>query len=201
VINVLELSRINDARIVYASSYVYGSPRYLPVDEGHPVSFWNPYAGSKIVGENLCRCYHESFGLRAVILRPFNIYGDGQDLRFLIPSIIDQARKGSITLKDRAPRRDYVFIDDVVDAYTRAIEYDSTGFEVFNIGSGVSYSVDEVVEVVRKTCGNEVKVSYIGETRKNEIMETVAGISKARRLLGWDPVVDLEQGIKRVIEG
>lgn len=199
-INMLELSRINNARMIYASSYVYGSPKYLPIDEEHPLAFWNPYASSKIIGENLCRCYNENFGLRTVILRPFNIFGNGQDSRFLIPSIIDKAKTGRIDLKDPEPRRDFVYIDDVVEAFIKAAEYDYTDFEIFNIASGVSYSVKEIVDIVRKLIGAEVDVSYSKEKRVNEIMETVANIGKAKDVLGWEPRVGLEEGLERMIQ-
>lgn len=199
-INMLELSRINNARMIYASSYVYGSPKYLPIDEEHPLAFWNPYASSKIIGENLCRCYNENFGLRTVILRPFNIFGNGQDSRFLIPSIIDKAKTGRIDLKDPEPRRDFVYIDDVVEAFIKAAEYDYTDFEIFNIASGVSYSVKEIADIVRKLIGAEVDVSYSKEKRVNEIMETVANIGKAKDVLGWEPRVGLEEGLERMIQ-
>ncbi|MDP6381491.1 MAG: SDR family oxidoreductase, partial [Phycisphaerae bacterium] len=130
--NVLELCRQREARMVFTSSYVYGRPRRLPIDESHPLAAFNPYAQTKLIGEALCEGYHRDFDLRIVILRPFNIYGPKQSGPFLIPTIINQAESGKIVLKDPDPRRDLLYRDDVVNAYVRAAEYTRAPFEVFN---------------------------------------------------------------------
>ena len=148
-LNILELCRLyNIGNIVFASSYVYGSPEYLPVDEGHSLSPTSPYARSKVMGEGLCRAYHEDYGLKCVILRIFNIYGEGQSDSFLIPSILKQLVSGEIELMDPEPRRDFLYISDAVDAYVKAGHYTGSDFEVFNMGSGVSYSVDSIANKI-----------------------------------------------------
>src|SRR3972149_12306266 len=86
-LNTLELCRKYNAKYVYISSYVYGNPEYLPIDEDHPLVPFNPYADTKIIGENLCRSYNKFFNLNIMIVRPFNIYGPGQNSNFLIPFI------------------------------------------------------------------------------------------------------------------
>ena len=101
--NMLELARLNRVeRFIFASSYVYGNPEYLPVDEGHPLNPPNPYSRSKALGEGLCRGYYEDYGLKCVIIRPFNIYGEGQGNDFLIPSILRQLGAGKIELDRRS---------------------------------------------------------------------------------------------------
>ena len=88
-LNILELCRLYDInKIVYASSYVYGKPHYLPIDENHMTNPTNPYSRSKLIGEELCKSYHDDFGIECIVLRPFNIYGPGQRSDFLIPMII-----------------------------------------------------------------------------------------------------------------
>jgi UDP-glucose 4-epimerase len=198
-LNILELCRLCNAEsIVFASSYVYGQPQYMPIDEEHPLQPTNPYARSKILGEELCRAYNTDFGLKCIILRPFNIYGVGQNKNFLIPSIIAQLRYGKIELKDSDPKRDFIYISDIIDAYIKAGEFKGD-FEVFNIGYGKSYSVKEITEKIVQLYGKDVKINYKNERRKNEIMDTVADIRKAKEKLGWEPSVDIDAGLKSML--
>ena len=194
-LNMLELCRKYKARFVYTSSYVYGAPQYLPVDENHPVVAHNPYAQTKLIGEELCRAYWRDFSISSCILRPFNIYGPDQKGDFLIPSIIQQAKQGRIILKDPRPRRDFVYVDDVVSAYLACMEQSGTETEVFNIGSGESIAVTEVAQTVAKQFPS-VEIVFTGEQRPNEVLDTVADITKARDLLNWKPNVFFEKGIQ-----
>ncbi|MBT9151685.1 MAG: GDP-6-deoxy-D-mannose reductase [candidate division WS2 bacterium] len=199
-LNILELCRsCNADKIVFASSYVYGQPQYMPIDEEHPLQPANPYARSKVLGEELCRAYNTDFGVKCIILRPFNIYGVGQSKNFLIPSITAQLRYGKIELKDPAPKRDFIYISDVVDAYIKAGE-SNRDFDVFNIGYGKSYSVEEIVDRIVCLYGKNVKVEYSSERRKHEVMDTVADIRKAKELMGWAPTVPLDEGVRRTME-
>jgi len=200
-LNMLEIAKeMNVNKFVFASTYVYGPPQYLPIDEKHPIQATNPYTRSKIIAEELCKGYHEEYGLNCIILRPFNIYGKGQNKDFLIPYIIDQLPSEKIVLKDPNPLRDYVYIDDVISAYIKAATYGSKGFEIFNIGTGVSYSVKEIVDRVLHLSKRKIKVTYTSETRKNEIMNTVANIKKANEKLGWQPRIDIDAGLSRMLK-
>lgn len=199
-LNVLELCRLRDVKkIVFVSSYVYGQPRYLPIDEKHPVQPTNPYMRSKVLGEELCRAYNNDFGLKCIILRPFNVYGEGQSSDLLIPTIISQLRAGKVELKDPEPKRDFIYISDLISALIEAGKFDSD-FEIFNIGYGKSYSVKEIVEKIVQLYGKEVKIKYKNDRRKNEVMDVVADIRKARANLGWEPKVSFEEGLRRCIE-
>ena len=198
-LNILELCRLrNVEKIVFVSSYVYGQPRYLPIDEEHPVQPTNPYMRSKVFGEELCRAYNNDFGIKCIILRPFNIYGVGQSGDFLIPSIISQLQDGKVILKDPEPKRDYIFISDLISALIK-VEKFNRGFEIFNIGYGKSYSVKEIVELIVQLNGKEVKINYKNERRKNEIMDVVADIRKAKEKLGWEPKININDGLKRCV--
>ena len=198
-LNILELCRsCNAEKIVFASSYVYGQPQYMPIDEEHPLQPTNPYARSKILGEELCRAYNTDFGVKCIILRPFNIYGPRQDKNFLIPSIIAQLRYGKIDLKDPAPKRDFIYISDIIDAYLKVGEFNGD-FDVFNIGYGKSYSVKEITEMIVQLYGKDVKINYKNERRKNEIMDTIANIKKANEKLGWTPSVDIDNGLSNLL--
>lgn len=201
-LNILEQARKFDVnKFIFASSYIYGQTEYLPVDETHPVKPNNPYAHSKYIAEQLCRSYFEDYGIGCVILRPFNVFGPGQSEKFLIPTIIGQLAGGSITLQDPEPKRDFLYVSDMVNAYKKASLPGPDDFEIFNIGSGKSYSVSEVVDLVLKISGKTVPVNYTGKRRDGEVMDVVADITKAKNRLGWAPEVDIEDGIKRIMDG
>lgn len=198
--NALELCRQRSARIIFASSYIYGTPHYLPIDEQHPVHPTNPYARSKVLGELLCEAYQEDYAVPCVVLRPFNIYGEGQARQFLIPEILGQLKTGKeVVLKDLTPRRDFLYIQDAVDAYVKAAEFGGGTYEIFNIGSGESFSVKEIAEKMAHLMNADVPIRSLGETRRGEIPETVADISKSAALLNWKPRVDLESGLRKII--
>ena len=200
-LNILEMCRLcNAEQIIFASSYVYGQPQYLPINEKHLLQPTNPYARSKVLGEELCRAYNTDFGVKCIILRPFNIYGVGQSRDFLIPSIIAQLQCGKIELKDSEPKRDFIYISDVIDAYIRAGEF-SRNFEVFNIGYGKSYSVKEIVDKIIHLYGKNVKVKYRNERRKNEVIDTIADTKKAKEKLGWKPKVEIDKGLNDILKG
>lgn len=196
--NVLELCRLSDAKIIYTSSYVYGHPQYLPIDENHPTNPINPYNRSKLIGEQLCRAYHEDYGVPVIILRPFNLYGIGQGDDFLIPSILKQLyAKKKIELKDPTPKRDFLYVDDMIDAYLKASEYGGD-YGVFNLGCGKSHSVKYVVDKIVDISQKKVEVTYSGERRRGEVMNTVADVRKAKGELGWAPTVDVDEGLRKV---
>lgn len=199
-LNMLEFARKRKVeKFIYPSSYVYGAPQYLPIDEKHPVSGNNPYTRSKLLGEELCRCYSQDFGIPTVVLRIFNVYGPGLSPVFLIPTIIRQLSARRIMLKDPAPKRDYIFISDVVAAFQKAMYLPVQGLEVFNIGYGASYRVSEVVNMIMKISGIKCDVVYSIEQRKNEIPDIVASTMKARAMLNWIPRVSLEDGLREML--
>lgn len=197
-LNTLELCRLCQVKkLVFMSSYVYGVPKYLPVDENHPVEPTNPYSKSKKLAEELCKTYYDDYGLNTVILRPFNVYGEGQSSNFLIPSIVQQVLKNKeVRLKDPAPKRDFLYIADMVDVFLKASLYEGRGWEIFNIGAGKSYSVREIVAKLIKIHGKKVNVVYNEEERKGEIMDVVADISKAKKELDWQPETRIEEGLR-----
>jgi UDP-glucose 4-epimerase len=201
-LNMLELARLRGVKkFVFASSYVYGPPQYLPIDEQHPLHAVSPYNRSKILAEELCHGYYEDYGVSCAILRPFNIYGQGQSKQFLIPQIINQLPSKTIVLQDPTPKRDYVYVDDVVSAYMKAAMYNGTGYDVFNIGSGRSYSVQEVVDkILTLSQGKEVTVTYTHKKREHEIMDIVADIQKAKDKLKWQPTMDIDNGLSKLLK-
>lgn len=199
----LEFCRARQASITLMSSYVYGRPERLPIAEDHPVQAFNPYSSSKILAEQAAEFYRTAFRVPVAIIRPFNIYGPGQAPHFLIPTLIDQALDPAceaIAVADDRPRRDYLFIDDLIDLLLRQLEHPgATG--IYNAGSGNSISVRALAELVMQAAGVRKPVVSRGEERPEEVPDTVADISKARRSFGWAPATDLEQGLRRTLEG
>lgn len=197
-LNMLELCRGFNARMIFPSSYVYGQPEYLPIDEKHPVKAFNPYAQSKLIGEQICEGYYRDFDVPVIVLRIFNPYGSGQSDNFLIPKLIKQVKTGNIYLDDPRPKRDFIFIDDIVEAFERATTYRETGWETFNIGSGISYSVAELAKIVIHEFNPAAQLKFSGKVRKNEVMDTVADVTLARDKLNWIPKISLSEGIKKM---
>jgi nucleoside-diphosphate-sugar epimerase len=151
------------------------------------------------MAEEACGFYARTLDVPVTTLRPFNVFGCGQRPEFLIPTILSQIRKReSITLKDLAPRRDYVFVDDLVDALLRSID-NPGGLRVFNIGSGASHSVGEIVAIAQSLAGTRLPLISDDNVRRNEIPDVRADISRARAALGWEPTIDLTRGIDRIL--
>ncbi|NVO21375.1 MAG: NAD-dependent epimerase/dehydratase family protein [Bacteroidetes bacterium] len=198
-LNILELCRLRGAKMIFFSSYLYGTPEYQPIDELHPLSPFNPYAQSKILGEELCNAYNRDFGVPVTIFRPFNIYGPGQHPHFLIPNIISQCLTGQVMLKDPRPRRDFIYVDDVVDACIAALSYSGPGVDIFNLGYGKSSSIPDIIHSLQIILDKEIDVHFSHETRENEVLDTICDIRKASALLGWNPKTNLEEGLRKII--
>lgn len=201
-LHMLELCRLSNAKMIYFSSYMYGTPQYQPIDENHPISAYNPYAQTKLICENLCEGYHRDFKVPIIIFRPFNIYGKGQNPDFLIPTIINQAKSGKIIIKDDRPKRDYIHVTDIVNAVLKATETinNTKGLQIFNLGSGESHSVKEIIDIVRQLSEKDVEYQCTNEIRQNEVMDTVANISKIKNELGWEPKMPLSEGLKSMLD-
>lgn len=198
-LNCLEYCRQNNSKLVYVSSYLYGNTKGQPVREDHVLEAFNPYAASKIECERLCKYYFDFFGTKSIILRPFNVFGKGQNVEFLVPKIIDQAQNGRIRLKLSTPRRDFVYVDDVVDGIVRSIFNKEILHDTINLASGINYSVLEVVEIIKSNFVKDIKVSFENELRQNEVDETLGDITKAEKLLDWKPKFSFEEGIRLIL--
>lgn len=196
---VLEQCRASKCSATYISGYVYGVPSRLPIAETDVVRANNPYAFSKLMGEEACLFYASTFGLRVNIVRPFNIYGPEQDERFVFPIIVNQVVNPAVTevvVKDLVPKRDYIHINDVVSGILAAA--DQPPGSVFNIGMGESFSVGEIIASAFRVSGITKPVRSAEETRPNEIMDVLADTS-AIRALGWRPEVSLDKGMEMMI--
>ncbi|MDH5666794.1 MAG: NAD(P)-dependent oxidoreductase [Nitrospira sp.] len=199
-VNVLELCKKNRIPLTYISAYVYGHPDSLPISEDSVIKPNSPYALSKRLAEEACEFYANAYDLSVTTIRPFNVYGIGQAEKFLIPEIIRQAldKGGEIVVKDLAPRRDYVYLEDLVAALLATLRK-AGGYRVYNIGSGISRSVREIIDIIQKIAGTNKKVVSRQMVRTNELMDVSADISKAGVDLSWHPRCSFREGIEDII--
>lgn len=195
-LNALELARMWKAKLIYMSSYFYGPPIYIPVDENHPIHPHNPYAQSKFISEELCKGYNRDFDVSVTAFRLFNIYGPGQKGSLIIPDILKQIPLGKVVLKDPRPKRDYIHIDEVVSVMIRTIEKQLKGFNIFNLGTGKSFSVEELVDTFKKVSPKKFNIEFTNEYRQGEVLDSVANSSKLKKIIGWTNQTELDEGLK-----
>lgn len=199
-VNVLEFCRRRGASLTYVSSYVYGNPDALPISEDHPRRAFNPYSHTKIVAEDIVHFYGACFGVRTVVVRPFNIYGPGQEKKFLIPTLIRQAIDPAceyITVADLRPRRDYIHVQDLIALLLSC--RGATAGAVYNAGSGRSCSIEELIEMIQGLTGQIKPVRSKAERRPDEVLDVVADITRARNELQWTPQIALADGLRETV--
>ncbi|MCU4742803.1 NAD-dependent epimerase/dehydratase family protein [Natronoglomus mannanivorans] len=202
-LTVLEAARDHDARVVCASSAaIYGQPSEVPVSETDPKEPTSPYGLDKLALDEYTRLYHELYGLETVALRYFNVYGPGQpanDYSGVISIFFDRALDGEplTVFGDGEQTRDFVFIDDIVQANLRAAVTDDVG-EAYNIGTGTRVTITELAESVLEVTGSSSEIVY-DDPREGDIRHSGADISKAREMLGFEPSVSLEDGLSRFV--
>lgn len=197
-VEALEYCRTHGAHLVFLSSYMYGDAVRQPVHESSALVAKNPYALSKKLADEACQFFAERLGASVAVLRPFNIYGPGQSETFLVPTILRQLESGTeVRVRDLDPRRDYIYVADVVEAIVRAVAA-RPGFNVLNLGSGRSHSVAELIDTIQQVWGTDLPVTSDGVRRPDEIMDTVADISLAEERLGWKPRFTLRQGLEQL---
>jgi len=206
-LNVLQAAReLGLERVVHTStSEVYGTARYVPIDEEHPLQAQSPYSASKIGADNIALSYYRSFGTPVSIIRPFNTYGPRQSARAVIPTIITQIASGETEIKLGAtsPTRDFNFVSDVVRGFVALAQSDASVGEVINIGSNYEISIKEVAELIAEVMDRRINI-LCEENRlrpdASEVERLWAFNEKASRLLGWSPEFAGRDGFRRGIE-
>jgi NAD dependent epimerase/dehydratase len=203
-LNVLQAAReLGVSRVIHTStSEVYGTARFVPITEQHPLQGQSPYSASKIASDQLAYSFYASFGLPVVIARPFNTYGPRQSARAVIPTIISQLAAGAkrIQLGALHPTRDFNFVSDTVDAFIAALKSDQGVGEVINFGSNYEISIGETVSLIADVMNVSVEIA---EDKKrirpmnSEVERLWADNSKARKLLNWEPRYLGKDGLRR----
>ena len=205
-LNVLETAReMGVVRVMHTStSEVYGTARYVPIDEAHPLQGQSPYSATKIGADKLVEAFHLSFGLPVVTVRPFNTFGPRQSARAVIPTIITQALTGhTVRLGNLLPTRDLNYVDNTVNGYVLAASAPEAAGQTINLGSGREISIGSLAQLIGRLTGREVQIECeAGRMRPegSEVERLLASNARARSLLGWEPAVTLEEGLERTIE-
>ena len=205
-LNILEACRRHKVqRLVQTStSEVYGTARYIPIDEEHPLQGQSPYSATKIAADKLAESYYRSFDLPVTILRPFNTYGPRQSLRAVIPTILTQSLSGRrIRLGNLLPVRDLTYVSDTVRAFMSSALSRETLGKVVNCGSGRGVSIGELVQIVGDLLNCSLEVQQEDERlrpERSEVFTLICNNNLAKKLMDWQPEISLEDGLSLTIE-
>jgi len=190
----------NVSLLIYPNTYVYGAPVILPVGELHPIALPSPYHRSKKLAEDLLLGYFDPSKTKVISLRVFNLYGPHQGKRFLLPQILEQAvKEGRVTVRDLEPRRDFLHIEDFVRLLIAILASVAPDPGVYNVGSGCSHAVRDLITLTSELLGRELQVVDLGERRPGEIMDCYADIRKVQRSFGWAPAKTLRDGVSGLL--
>ena len=200
-LNVLEFARIrNIKKFIYVSTYVYGEPQYLPIDEKHVVNPHSPYNTSKLIAEKICQNYSHHFNINIVTLRPFYVYGPDSRDRSLIPSIISQIKRdGKVKLSGKEIKRDFLFVTDFVDLIEKILQDFPKGYNFYNVGYGRSYSLNQVADGLARLLGKKIKIQFPKSTIP-DVSDMRADITKVSKAFDWKPTVDIRKGLQLIVE-
>jgi dTDP-glucose 4,6-dehydratase len=203
-LNVVQAAReLGVARVVHTStSEVYGTARFVPITEEHPLQGQSPYSASKIGADQIAMSFYSSFGTPVTIVRPFNTYGPRQSARAVIPTIITQIAKGARRIKLGAihPTRDFNYVSDTVGGFMAALESPAGVGEVINLGSNFEVSIGDTARTIAEVMGAEIEVVTDDQRlrpEKSEVERLWAANDKAHRLLGWAPSYGGIDGFRR----
>jgi NAD dependent epimerase/dehydratase len=192
-------------KIVHTStSEVYGTAKYTPIDEIHPLQPQSPYSASKISGDAIAMSFYNSFNLPVATLRPFNTFGGRQSARAVIPTIISQMLVSDrIKIGSISPVRDFTYVSDTVEAFIKVAESKKTIGETLNCGTEDGHSIAMVAKTISDILGKK-KLTYCTDEqrirpKKSEVMNLICSYKKIQALAGWKPRVKFEDGLEKTI--
>jgi len=203
-LNIVQAAReLGIKKVVQTStSEVYGTAKFVPITEDHPLQGQSPYSASKIGADQLALSFYASFGTPVAVIRPFNTYGPRQSARAVIPTVITQIANGQrkIKLGSLHPTRDFSYIQDTVRGFIAVAESDRSVGEVINIGSNFEITIGDTVKLISDIMGADVEIET-DEVRirpeKSEVERLWADNGKAKQLVGWDPKYAGKDGLRR----
>ena len=202
VLNLLEATKKNGAKLVQIStSEVYGTPNSVPITLNHPINPQSPYAASKSAADFLCKSYSDSFSSRALVVRPFNTYGPRQSMRAVIPTILNQIANGKSVLKlgSTDVKRDFTYVGDTAKGIVAAAISEFCDGRVIQLGTGTSYSIDQIIEFCRQEFNSDLRVET-DESRirpaNSEVQILESDPSTAKELLNWKHKIEIRDGLK-----
>ncbi len=206
-LNILQAAKERNLnRIIHTStSEVYGTAKYVPIDEKHPLVGQSPYSASKIAADQLVNSFYSSFDLPVVTLRPFNTYGPRQSARAVIPTIISQVLNDKKILKlgSITPTRDFSYIDDTVNGFISVLNSSYGVGDTFNLGSGFEVSIKKTAEIICSLMRSELKISSDNERvrpKNSEVERLCSKNSKVKKVFNWKPKYNSIDGFKIGIE-
>ncbi|HCN30349.1 MAG TPA: NAD-dependent dehydratase [Verrucomicrobiales bacterium] len=204
-LNVMQSALETGARRVLntSTSEVYGTARFVPITEEHPLQGQSPYSASKIGADKMAEAFAASYELEVVTVRPFNTFGPRQSMRAVIPTIITQCLRGDeVRLGAVTPTRDLNYVQNTVEGFCAAALSPNAAGEVINFGSGREISIGDLAVLIGKMLGKDIRVVCEQERlrpSKSEVERLLACNAKARSLLGWEPRVSLEEGLEKTL--
>ena len=203
-LHLLEAARVTGVeRFIFASSSsVYGASKTAPFSEDqHLTQTFSPYAATKIAGEFLCSTYSHLYQLRIVALRYFTVYGPRQRPDLAIHQFTRRINDGQAIEQfgDGTTRRDYTYIDDVIQGTIAALRYEGPFFDIFNLGESETIQLKDLIVAIEKALGKKAKINQLAE-QPGDMPLTCADISKARKLLGYNPTTRLNQGLPKFVD-
>ncbi len=203
-LNILQACRnLGVEKVVHTStSEVYGTARFVPINEEHPLSAQSPYAATKIAADQLAMAFYHSFETPVAIIRPFNTYGPRQSARAVIPTVITQIATGERTIKlgSLRPTRDFSYVEDTAKGLICGAQADAAVGEVINLGTGYELTIKDLVEDIASLMEAEVKIQSEAERIRpvnSEVERLLSDNSKAKRLLDWEPTYAGPEGLKK----
>jgi len=206
-LNIIQAAKeLGISRVVHTStSEVYGTARFVPMNEDHPLQGQSPYSASKIGADQIALSFYTSFNTPVVVLRPFNTYGPRQSARAVIPTIISQILNGvrDIKLGSIHPTRDFNFVSDTVKGFIAAMNSEKAIGEVINIGSSFEISVGDTANTIANVIGKEINIITEDQRLrpiKSEVERLFADNNKAKELIGWQPEYGGLDGFKRGLQ-
>lgn len=205
-LNVLQAGRdLGVERIVHTStSETYGTAQYVPINESHPLQGQSPYSASKIGADKMAEAFHLSFGVPVVTVRPFNTFGPRQSARAVIPTIVSQCLTDKVVkLGNVGPTRDLNYVTNTVDGFLKAAKAEAAIGLAINIGYGKEISIGDLAHLIAGLVGADIAVEQEGRRvrpDRSEVERLLADSTLARQLLGWEPRVGLEEGLRLTID-
>ncbi len=206
-LNVLQAAKDSEVErvLITSTSEVYGTARYVPIDEQHPRQPQSPYSATKIAADSLAESFYRSYDLPVVIVRPFNTYGPRQSARAVIPTIITQLLSGMRTIRLGAlfPTRDLVFVEDTVQGFIRLAETDEAVGRDVNIATGQEISIEKLAHLLIQMINPEAHIEVDSERlrpQKSEVARLCGDPGLLRQLTGWIPEHTLQEGLSKTIK-
>lgn len=206
-LNICQAAKENQiSRLIHTStSEVYGTAKYVPIDEKHPLQPQSPYSATKIAADAIAMSFYNSFDLPITIARPFNTYGPRQSARAIIPTIITQIASGKKEIKigDISPTRDFNYVKDCCRGFIMLAESEMTIGETINIGSNSEISIEQILNLIKELMSSNV--TFMSEDqrlrpKKSEVFRLLCDNKKIKDLIGYKPQVDIKDGLKKTIE-